>query len=395
MSTETSGSEGTTSRSEGPNVTFVGGKAIEQTETLGSQLSDDEHAAAKEAVRKAISEAATKAGEDSAESARSDRAKDPYKPPGTTKEVLERGPDGKFLPKEGADKKAPESESDDEALDLDKASVKQILKAREKVANLKRDAKDELSKERQAFQAEVSQFRQFAEQVKAENVRIARDRESINALKKDPGRAIREIGYDPEQFILDLAQEGTPEGMQKRQFAELQAQIAEMKAWKQEQLNERQRQAHEAQMAHATAFRTQAVNDFLKLGLDDEKYPHVATFYKGRQKHLIAAGDLTAEEYRNLSGKEGSYEQILDYLEDELADSANAWYSKRSSGGQKGVPGSQPKPQPKSSKGKSLSPDASGERRALVQKDLNDLDGDERHEAARQAVRVALAASRD
>src|SRR6185369_15352106 len=82
---------------ESPNVTFVGGKAIEQHESLDSNLEPDEREAAKAAVREAIASQAEAAGKEPAEDAKSSRAKDPFRPPGTTPE---RGPDGKFLPSE-------------------------------------------------------------------------------------------------------------------------------------------------------------------------------------------------------------------------------------------------------------------------------------------------------
>lgn len=387
-----------------PEVTFVGGKAVEQTESIGSDMPADEREAAKEAVRKAIQEA----GESSAKDAKENRAKDPYKPAGTKSDsedgTPERGPDGKFLPRDGSgpakagrndskqgDGKGPE-ESTEEDIDPATASVKQLLKQREKVAALKKDAKDEISKERQSIQAEAQKIQQYYAELNRQKAALDRERQNLAMLKKDPARAVREAGWDPEQFILDLAEEGTPEGQQKRQYKELQAQIQEMKDWKAQQAKAAEEAQYRQYMHQAEQHRHHAVKTFLDLGTSEEKYPHVATFYQGREKLLIAAGDLIAEEFRNLSGREGSYEQILDYLEDELASSANKWYSKKH-GAQKVAP---PKEvvSPSKSKGKSLSPEASGERRAHAPKDLKDLDADERHEAAKQAVAVALAASK-
>jgi hypothetical protein len=102
---------------------------------------------------------------------------------------------------------------------------------------------------------------------------------------------------------------------------------------------------------------------------------------------LVAAGDLTAYEFRELAGREGSLDEILDYLEDDLAERANSWYVKKS--GTKGSVSPEAKPG-KGSKGKSLTPEAASERRSLGRKELRDLDDDERILAARQAVGVAL-----
>ncbi len=385
-------------------VTFVGGKAVEQTEGLDSNLEADEREAAKDAVRKAIQ----KAGEDSADDAKSTRAKDPFKPAGTTRSeeaddsdadvAPERGPDGKFLPRDGKPKAKPDAQkaseaTDDEPLDLDKASVKQLLKQRERVAAIKRDAKDEISKAQQEFQAQRNQFQQMQQQFAQERAQLQKERQSWQAIKSDPARAIREGGYDPEQFILDLAQEGTPEGQAKRQQREIQSQLAEIKQWREEQAQAQQRQQQQYRQHQEVQARQNAVQGFVKLGLDEEKYPHVANFYAGQERALVAFGDLAAEEYRHLSnGKEGSFEDILDYIEDQLAERANTWYSKKQKGGQRSdTQSTQEKPK---SKGKTLNPESSGERRTHSPRDLRDLDGDERLEAAKQAVAVAMAKSR-
>src|SRR5688572_4833420 len=191
---------------QGPNVTFVGGRAIEQTESLGSNVEPDVRAEALEAVREAIKQA----GESSAESAKSSKAKDPYKPAGTEPD---RGPDGKFLPKsDPGDNVEPKTEgtnAESEPPDPAKASVKELLKAREKVAAAKREAKqanDALSQERQAFESQKSQLAQQMQQMQALQAQLQRQAQALQKFKQDPASAVREFGWEPEQFILDLAQ---------------------------------------------------------------------------------------------------------------------------------------------------------------------------------------------
>lgn len=370
--------------SDTANVTFVGGHAIEQNLPAESNVDPDTAAEAREAVRKAIQEA----GESSAEDAKSSKAKDPYKPAGTVRDSEpDRGPDGKFLPK-AETKPEPEKE---EPIDLEKANVKQLLKNRERLAELKKSAKDEISQAREAFQKEQAQWQAQQRQFQLEQQRFRQEQEAWKSLKQDPARAIREAGYDPEQFILDLAKEGTPEGQQSRKERELQAALKELQDWKSSQAKQAEEWKYQQQVAQVRQFREHAEKTFTNLAMTEEKYPHVANFYKGRERALIAEGDLTAEEFRSLSGgREASFEDILDYIEDQLAERANTLYSKK---GAKQEPA--PKVEPAKSKGKQLSPDVSGERRALNQKDLRDLDADERHEAARQAVAVALAASKN
>lgn len=370
---------------EGVDVTFVGGKAVEQSEQLDSSLPTDEREAAKDAVRKAIEAA----GRDSAEDAKSSRAKDPFKPAGTTPD---RGSDGKFLPKD--EKGASKTESDEEEkLDPAKASVKQLLKAREKVASIKREATDEISQQRQAFAREQEQFRQHQAQFQQQAAQLARQQQALNELTRDPARAIRQLGMDPEQYILQLAQEGTPEGAQARKQREVDQQLAEIKHWREQQARQAEQQQYQAHVAHIAQARDTAIKEFTSLGLQEEKYPLTSTFFKGNERALLAWGDLAAEEYRHLSGgNEGSYADILDYIEDQLAERSNHWYTKRN--GQKVVQ-EQPKERPSKSKGMSLNPDASGERRALSPRALDFKDDAERLAAAKDAVAVALAASQN
>jgi hypothetical protein len=384
------------SENEAPEVTFVGGRAVEQHEALDSNMPTDEREAAKAAVRKAIDEA----GKTAASQAKEAKAKDPFRPPGAKSddsETPERGPNGQFLPREGGKEgssnpdgarstEVPENESEG-ALDLEKASVKQLLRQREKVAAMKRDAKDETSKERQELAKQRFEMQQFWQEMQQQKAQLARERQSMQSLRTDPARAIREIGYDPEKFIMDLATEGTPEGQMRRKQQEVDSQLAEIRQWREQQAQQQAQYQKQAQYHQVVQAREQAVRDFTTLGLNEEKYPHVSSFYTGNERALVAFGDLAAEEYRNLSGgKEGSYADILDYIEDQLAERANAWYQKRS--GQQAKPAEKPK-----SKGKTLNPNGSGERRAFEAKDLRDLDGDDRLEAAKQAVRVAMANS--
>lgn len=103
----------------------------------------------------------------------------------------------------------------------------------------------------------------------------------------------------------------------------------------------------------------------------------------------MAYADLIAAQYRELSGgKEASLKEVADYIEEELAERANAWYVKKSGTGKETV-SSDARPG-KGSKGKSLTPEAASERRTLSRSSLKDLDEEERKAAAKAAVAAAL-----
>jgi hypothetical protein len=392
MSTETSGSE------ESPQLTFVQGRAIEQHESLDSNLQPDEREEAKKAVREAIKKAQKEAAAEESDSDPKEEESEKDSPKKGTSGTAERGPDGKFLPKEGktsekgkATEKTDDSKgSEEEDIDVDKATVKQLLRNREKLANVKKEAKDEMSKLRQEMEAHKAELQRSFGELEAQKAALAKQRESMNALLNDPARAIRELGLEPERFIVDLAQEGTPEGRQNRKQKEIDSQLAEIRAWKEDQLKAQQRYQQQMREQQAHTQRQQAVQEFTKLGLDESKYPHIANFYDGNDRGLVAMGDIVAQEYRRLSGgREGSFPDILDYIEDQLAEKASKWYTKS----QKNKSQKAEEIPTAKSTGKSLSPGQSGERRSMQAKNLKDLDGEERLEAAKQAVKLAIANS--
>ncbi len=411
----------------GGQIVFEGGHAVAQHDTPESSLAEDERTAAKAAVKKAMEAAAKEESEESEEPKRAKKAPDPYKPEGAKKEPKKakepeedteepakpskgteqpserpRAQDGKFSPKTPKEpvKGQPEAakeDSEEEALDIEKANVKTLLKKREKVAELKRQA----ANEEQQAKAQLEQFRAQVQQeqyaVQQQMQELARKRQEILNFQKDPASAIRAGGYDPEKFILDLAQEGTPEGKQKRQLEALQSQIDQVKNFHQQQMAAYQRQQAVAQQEQVRQARISVEKEFTDLAKNEEKYPLTSMLTDGPlSKVLVAWGDIAAHEFRELSGgREGDFPDILDYIEDSLAERFEKYYIKKYGAPKaKSVPAGSGQSKPSSS-GKSLSPNASGERRALERKGHQDVDGDERLEAARQAVREALKAAQD
>lgn len=386
------------------NLTFVGGKAVEQHEQPETNLEPDIREDAKEAVRKAIAEAARES-KDSAEKA---AKQDPYRPPGAKKDesddggkspvtkkpakeeqdTPERGPDGKFLPK-GGKKASAEEEQNTEEAEEPGHSLKNLFKHREKVAAEKKAVNPSaLDQERQKLAEETRKIQETWAQLQAEQARIQKERERFERLRKDPAGAIRDIGWNPEDFIVDLARDGTPEGQAARQQRELQQQIQEIKAWKEEQAKAAHRAQEEAQWHQQVQYRHHIEKTFLDDAMHEENRPHTAEFYKGRERALLTYADMIAAEYRELSnGREASLKEVADFIEEELAERANAWYVKKSGTKKDTVPAATPG---KGSKGKSLSPEAASERRTLGRKALKDLDEEERLLAAREAVGAAI-----
>lgn len=387
---------------EESNVTFVGGKAVEQHESLDSNVEDDVREDAKEAVRRAIADAASesKASEDKASK------QDPFKPAGAknnsdlsgkspvTKKPAkdsddpQRGPDGKFLPRSGKSDDS-EADSDDEEVDPEKATLKQLFKHREKNAAPKKEVQSALQRERQQLAEETRKIQETWQQIQQERAQVERERERFAKLRKDPVAAIRDVGWDPEQFIVDLARDGTPEGQAARQQRDMQQQLQEMRQWKEDQAKQQEHYAQQQQWQQQVQYRQHVEKTFLDDAVNEENRPHTAAFYKGRERALLSYADMIAAEYRDMSGgKEASLKEVADFIEEELAERAERWYVSKS--GTKKVPAPQDAKPGKGSKGKSLTPETASERRSLGRNALLDLDEEERLAAAREAVGAAL-----
>ncbi len=369
---------------ESGTVTFVNGRAESQTtEGEGSGTPEGERAAAIAAVKEALKGEAAKAGESAAKEARAAREQDPLRPRGDTT----RDANGKFVAKAAepdVEPAKPKNEADEDAV-----SLKRVLQERKQIAATKAAQQVEFTKQQQQLQA----YERHLQQQRAE---IERDRKRYEVIKTDPVRAFRENGWDPESVILDLARDGTPEGAAARQQREFQAQLKEMQDWKlaQEQQRQEAQRQHEARQWDQR--RAQVEQEFVSTALNEERHPHLASFYKGHEASLVAEGDSVADQYRALTGKEATSSEIAEYLEERAAK----WYKTMSSrsqapsaaGQQNRQAVTQGRPTQGSATGRTLSADDSSERRSLGAS-FKDLDGDERLAAAREAVGAALRSS--
>jgi hypothetical protein len=368
------------------NVTFVGGHAESQTEAVETNLPADDREAAIAEVKKAIKDAAEAEGKSSVKEADDALEKDQYsaKPKKDPKT-------GKFLPKDvksGVDTtKSTESteknSSNDEEVDLDEVDLKKVLKQREKLAA----AKQKQQQEYQQFQMRLQQEWQQVQQAKAE---AERARKELEELRRNPVQAIKKAGWDPEDLIVSLANDGTPEGKMQAMLRQLQMQQDEINNWKKSEAEKQQQAQQQAQQQQLAQYRQYIENKFINHIGDEEKFPHIQNFYKGRESSLIAEGDMVAAQYRELTGKEASVEDIAEYIEEVLAERSRSWYERNKSS-KVNAPNVSGKPA-RGSSGKTLTNTSASDRRS-VGKDLKDLDGEDRLEAARAAVAAALSES--
>lgn len=368
------------------NVQFVGGVAVEQEDNSATESSNENREAAVAAVRKALGK------------------KTEAKAPAEPKEPKEsKEPEAEEPAEEDADEEAPKAKAKpkkeaEEEVDPETAPLKQVLKQREKIAKAKADQSKAWQDEQRRWQEQITQQRQ---ELQREQQKLQQELQRMQLLRTDPAAAVRANGWEPEDFILNLAQSGTPEGKAQAELRAIKQQIAEQAQWREQQLQAQQKAAEEAQYHQAVHYRQHVEKTFLGSAMDEKKYPHIAEMYKGREAALVAEGDLIAAQFRQLTGREADFmTDIPDYIEEVLAERAKAWYDKvgKSKYGSQQVDESaeEESAQEEVSRtsgrkpiGKTLNPDSSGERRALSRMD-KDLDGDERIELARAEVRKAL-----
>jgi hypothetical protein len=362
MSTET-GSAG---------AEFVGGIAHEQTEEMDVGGAENPNRdAAVEAVKKAMGKAKAAA----------------------PKEDAEEAPEAAEAPAKGrsardADASAKAEAKEKPAEEEDEYALKKVLATRQKVAEKKKAEADELRVYQEQIQRERQELDHQRRQMQAEMARIQK-------LKTDPVSAVREAGYDPEQFILDLARSGTPEGQAEARLRQMQEQIQQQEQFRQQLMQQQQNYLRQQQEQQERNHRYTVEQQFLESAMDDKRAPHTAAFYKGREAALISEGDLIAIQYRQLTGREATPAQIAEYIEESLAERAKAWYEsvakQNTSSPEVGDEDDVAEPVAKGVKkaGKTLNPDSTGERRSLSSR-YADMDEEERIETAKAEVRKAL-----
>lgn len=405
-------------------MTFVGGKAVEQHTEGQKPAEGSAHATERDAAIAAVKTALEEHGKQAAKEAKAARAKDPLAP-------KERAEDGKFLPKDAS--LSPEDKADAERAaavkklektsgtgveepkaeeeDPDAVALRKALDGRKRAAKAKAEAQQTLERERH-------EARQVHQQYTAELAKVQREKEKYERWAKDPVRFISESGRAPEDLIMELAQAGTPEAKRRAAIEAEKDEIRQLRAWQEREENNRKAFAEHQAKQQKVQFRQSVEKQLLANAYQvspetqEEKYPHLATMYKGHEDQLCSDADRVADQYRAATvgqgpqgrGLEATFEEICEYLEERNAKWYRSMYGRASRlNGSQAATGSMGQPaqvnsqargnqvRPSSVAGRGISPNDSSERRTLGT--LRDLDGEERREAAMIAVRAAITAS--
>lgn len=272
--------------------------------------------------------------------------------------------------KEPEQKEPPPDDFEEET-----SRLRKVLKAREKAA-------EERSKAQEEARALTLKAQQEYQNVLALRAQVEQQAKWLKALKENPVEAVRNAGWDPEEFILGLANQGTPEGKQRERERQLEREIQNLKAFQAQVLQQQQRQQQEQQLAQAQAQRTSVEQEFLQLTSNAEKHPALSKLSKINKSAVISWGDEVSTRVYELTGKFPSLDEVAEYLEEQVAKEYNVGKVRQdsTSKAQKEQPGK---------KTPSPSPEAASEKRVL-EKPLKTLQGEDRKLAAMLAVRNAL-----
>ncbi len=219
--------------------------------------------------------------------------------------------------------KLEEAEESEPAADEEKAapaaedkSIARILKQREQAAKAKTEAQRALEESRAA----IEEARTAREELAKEREEIAREKAKLAKLKnvQEAPEALKELGWDPDDFIASAARANTPEGKLEALVRKQAETIAKLEAKANGWEEEREQQKVSAQKQAETARIQQAEETFSKIALDATKYPALANLYEDERDVLLFKAHSVARQYRAATGgEEATFEQIADYLNEQ------------------------------------------------------------------------------
>lgn len=222
-----------------------------------------------------------------------------------SKEPDDDAPEGEEAEKkpEAAKEEGAKEELDELALRVKRREVLQAerAKAKEEHDFLTSSAQQELAKVRAAA-AEVQQQKAWYE-----------------SLRSDPIRAIRELGIDAEDFLMQLAGAASPEEKARQEKAKEETRIEKLERMLADRTRQEQEQAQAREWQQQTVARETAIQQFSAIAFAEEKHPHLVALYEDRPKELIKVADSIAFTYRQRTGLEATFEELAEYLESEAA----------------------------------------------------------------------------
>lgn len=263
------------------------------------------------------------------------------------------------------------------------SKMAKLIKQREEKFRIRNEAKEEAQS---AFQKELSELRALRQELERDKQEVAQGKQLLNLLREKPVEAFRQAGIDPEAFVSDVVKDGTPEGRMeqyiRRQDAELR-QLRELVQQRFQSDEERQKQYLSRQEEER---RSGIVKAYLAEAKEEEKYPHLNAAFGGNDELLVAMGHKVADLYRSVTGKQPTWSQIAEYIEEDISGRVSKLTEKAS--GKKAVAGATGKAS------RSLNSAMASERKS-VEVPVKGASWEDRKKAAAKAAAEAIMGAED
>jgi hypothetical protein len=251
------------------------------------------------------------------------------------------------------------------------------------------EAESQAVSQAQKAMQEAQRVHQEAQQLMAQARQAA---QWAQQLKSDPIKALQAAGVDPEAFIMQLANEGTPQSLADKKLQEQDRKLKEFEEWKSAQERKAQEAAKQAQLAQIQQFRSSVETEFFQKVESSKHIKEAMEAGLFTKEDLVQKGDSVADQYRQLTGQEASLADIVAYIDSQVGKA----YQKLKGTQQVAAPVIQPKPGPSAKKAPvTLSADDASERRSLDKQVSLEMDRDERIKLANKAVSQVVSKFKD
>lgn len=184
-----------------------------------------------------------------------------------------------------------------------------MIRAREKAQKVR----DEAEKHASEARAQHERNKQEWEQLQKLRAETESERQRILKLRSDPMGAIRELGWDPNDLVTNVARQGTPEWQELQRFqtelSKRDSELAELRQYMQQQ-----KQRDEQLQQHYRQQQEQAVRANVEKQFFDLIAPHPELTEVWSPEELVMKGDRIADLAFEKTGKYPPLEEIRDRL---------------------------------------------------------------------------------
>lgn len=212
-------------------------------------------------------------------------------------------------------------QSEEQAVKEELGGLAKKLKERERVQQERLRHKEEADLILRDARAEQ-------EKLNAERERVIQAAQLVEELQRNPLKAIKAAGWDPEELLLAIVEEAEGKRAASKAPSETDLRLAKLEEElkRRDELENRRRQEFLAkkEQEHIQG----AIEGFTRVAMDEDKFPTLAGMYESDVSKLIAEADEVAIRCAQ-KGLQVSFEDIAEYLEEQAIARLEAANRKR------------------------------------------------------------------